>query len=161
MLYADLRAQSAQTGGVPIAVRHIESIVRMAEASARMHLRDHVRSDDVDVAIKIALESFLQAQKISVRKSLQKSFRKYITFGEDCNLLLMHQLQGLLLDVEKYKLITKDHSPHTEVYLEALETRARELKIFDLRPFYASAVFRAHHLEVDSERGVIRKLYVK
>lgn len=54
-LYAELRSQSAVTGGVPIAVRHLESIVRMSEASARMHLRDHVRRDDVDLAIKVQL----------------------------------------------------------------------------------------------------------
>jgi DNA replicative helicase MCM subunit Mcm2 (Cdc46/Mcm family) len=54
-LYAELRRQSAISGGVPIAVRHIESVMRMAEASARMHLRDHVRDDDVDLAIKVCL----------------------------------------------------------------------------------------------------------
>ena len=53
-LYAELRQQSAISGGVPIAVRHIESVMRMAEASARMHLRDHVREDDVDLAIKVS-----------------------------------------------------------------------------------------------------------
>lgn len=52
--------------GVPIAVRHIESMMRMAEASARMHLREHVREDDVDMAIKVVLSSFLQAQKVRV-----------------------------------------------------------------------------------------------
>lgn len=78
----------------------------MAEASARMHLRDHVRRDDVDLAIKVVLESFIQAQKVSVRKTLQRSFRKYVTYGEDCNLLLMHQLQKLILDVERYKLVS-------------------------------------------------------
>ena len=30
-LYVDLRRESSQSGGVPIAVRHIESIMRMAE----------------------------------------------------------------------------------------------------------------------------------
>lgn len=54
-LYADLRAQSVASGGVPIAVRHIESIIRMSEATARMHLRDHVRPDDVDFAIKVII----------------------------------------------------------------------------------------------------------
>ena len=39
--YTDLRKESA-SGGVAVAVRHIESIIRMAEASARMHLRDQV-----------------------------------------------------------------------------------------------------------------------
>ena len=37
------------TGSIPITVRHIESIIRMAEANARMHLRDFVRDDDVNV----------------------------------------------------------------------------------------------------------------
>lgn len=50
-LYSDLRRESAASGGVPIAVRHIESVMRMAEARARMHLRESVREDDVDVAI--------------------------------------------------------------------------------------------------------------
>jgi DNA replicative helicase MCM subunit Mcm2 (Cdc46/Mcm family) len=56
-LYADLRAQSAISGGVPIAVRHIESIMRMSEATARMNLRDYVRDDDIDFAIKVLLPS--------------------------------------------------------------------------------------------------------
>ena len=37
--YAELRRESIHAGGIPIAVRHIESIIRMAEAHARMHLR--------------------------------------------------------------------------------------------------------------------------
>ena len=57
-LYADLRAQSTLSGGVPIAVRHIESIMRMAEATARMSLRDYVRDDDVDFAIKVERECY-------------------------------------------------------------------------------------------------------
>lgn len=52
-LYAELRQQSGISGGVPIAVRQIESAMRMAESSARMHLRDHVREDDIDLAIKV------------------------------------------------------------------------------------------------------------
>ena len=56
-LYAELRQQSAISGGVPIAVRCLESIVRLAEASARMHLRDNVREDDVDLAVKVRVLS--------------------------------------------------------------------------------------------------------
>lgn len=57
--YADIRKESNVVGGIPIAVRHIESILRMAEAHAKIHLRDFVRSDDIDVAIEMLLESFL------------------------------------------------------------------------------------------------------
>lgn len=53
----------------------------------------------------MVLESFLQAQKISVRKSLQRGFRKYLNHGEASNNLLMHKLQGLIVEVEKYKKV--------------------------------------------------------
>ncbi len=48
-LYADLRRESATTGSVPITVRHVESIIRMAEAHARIHLRGVVVAEDVDL----------------------------------------------------------------------------------------------------------------
>jgi DNA replication licensing factor MCM2 len=44
----------------------------MSEARARMHLRDYVRQDDLDVAIQVMLHSFLSANKISIAKSLRK-----------------------------------------------------------------------------------------
>ena len=40
--------------GMPIAVRHLESIIRMSEAHATMHLRQYVNDDDVDTAIRSA-----------------------------------------------------------------------------------------------------------
>jgi len=159
-LYAELRGASAVTGGVPIAVRHIESIMRMSEASARMHLRDHVRDDDVDLAIKVMLESFLQAQKVSVRRSLQTGFRKYLTYGEASNQLLMHKLQGLIVEVEQYKKLTRNTSRDSEVFISDLENRARELNVFDLGPFFGSVLFKRHHLVVDKARGVIVKQYL-
>jgi DNA replication licensing factor MCM2 len=33
----------------------------MAEAHAKMNLREHVRTDDIDMAIEMLLESFLQS----------------------------------------------------------------------------------------------------
>lgn len=44
----------------------------MAEASARMHLREFVRSSDIDVAISAAIHSFVSAQKMSVKKQLER-----------------------------------------------------------------------------------------
>ena len=57
--YTELRSESAKSGGISIAVRHVESLLRMSEAHARMHLRDYVRDDDVDAAISLLLNSFL------------------------------------------------------------------------------------------------------
>ena len=61
------------------------------------------------------LESFLQAQKVTVRKSLQKVFRRYITFGEEINQLIMHQLQGLVLSEEKYQKVCTTLSNYDKV----------------------------------------------
>lgn len=63
---------------MPIAVRHIESMIRMAEAHARMHLRSFVTEDDVDMAIRVMLESFISTQKFGVQKALQKV--RFVTF---------------------------------------------------------------------------------
>jgi len=52
----------AQSGGVPIVVRHIESIMRMAEAHAKMHLREYVRDDDVDAADEVGTRDTLVLQ---------------------------------------------------------------------------------------------------
>ena len=103
-LYVDLRRESANSGGVPIAVRHIESIMRMSEAHAKLHLREHVREDDVDAAIKVMLESFIQAQKFSVRRSLTKGFRKYLNTSSDKNHLLLHTLGKLVKEKQTYML---------------------------------------------------------
>jgi hypothetical protein len=51
-VYAELRKESAVSHGMPIAVRHLESIIRMSEAHAAMHLRQYVNDDDVDTAIR-------------------------------------------------------------------------------------------------------------
>lgn len=53
-------------------MRHIESMIRMAEAHARMHLRDYVLEDDVNMAIRVMLESFIDTQKFSVMRSMRK-----------------------------------------------------------------------------------------
>jgi DNA replicative helicase MCM subunit Mcm2 (Cdc46/Mcm family) len=71
-LYADLRRESLATGSFPITVRHLESMIRMSEASAKMHLREYVRSDDIDLAIQVTVGSFVNAQKMSIKKTLER-----------------------------------------------------------------------------------------
>lgn len=71
-LFADLRRESMATGSYPITVRHLESMIRMAEASAKMALREYVRPDDIDLAIEVAIGSFVSAQKLSIKKTLQR-----------------------------------------------------------------------------------------
>ncbi|GCE99808.1 MCM DNA helicase complex subunit [Zygosaccharomyces mellis] len=76
-VYADLRRESISTGSFPITVRHLESILRIAESFAKMRLSEFVSSWDLDRAIKVVVDSFVDAQKISVRRQLQRSFAIY------------------------------------------------------------------------------------
>ncbi|KAH3901814.1 probable DNA replication licensing factor MCM2 [Saccharomycodes ludwigii] len=76
-VYADLRRESITTGSFPITVRHLESILRIAESFAKMRLSEFVSSYDLDRAIKVTVDSFVGTQKISIRRKLQKSFAIY------------------------------------------------------------------------------------
>ncbi|ODV79938.1 MCM-domain-containing protein [Suhomyces tanzawaensis NRRL Y-17324] len=76
-VYVDLRKESISTGSFPITVRHLESILRIAEAFAKMRLSDFVSQNDLNRAIKVSIDSFVGAQKVTVRRQLQRSFQKY------------------------------------------------------------------------------------
>jgi len=75
--YKDIRAEAFRSGGAAMTARHIDSLVRIAEANARLELRQHVTSRDVDNAIGLMLESFIQSQKHQVAEELRKQFKKY------------------------------------------------------------------------------------
>lgn len=42
------------------------------ETHAKMHLRDYVVEDDVNMAVRVMLESFIDTQKFSVMSSMRK-----------------------------------------------------------------------------------------
>lgn len=103
--YADLRNESEKVGGISIAIRHLESLIRISEAHAKMHLREQVRADDIDMAIKLMLDSFLQSQKSSISKNLKSKFSYYLTQNEDYQRLLLNILEKMIRDQVKYKII--------------------------------------------------------
>lgn len=165
-LYVALRRESAASGGVPIAVRHVESIMRMAEAHAKMHLREYVRDDDIDASVKMMLESFIVAQKYSVRRSLRRSFAKFITSGEDRAHLLLHILQDMFRKEQMYQVIRlrqqkqpEDLLDHLEVPLDELESRARERRVYDVSEFCRSQPFAEAGYFLDESRGVVTRAF--
>lgn len=81
-LYSELRKESLSSG-IPITVRHIESIMRISEAYAKLRLSAYVSKKDIDDAISLTLNSFLSAQKFSVSKQLRRRFSKYFTENTD------------------------------------------------------------------------------
>ena len=140
-------------------MRHIESVMRMAEASAKMHLRDHVRHDDVDRAIKVMLHSFLQAQKVAVQRQLERSFRKYVNFGADTSLLLMHQLKQLVREKE-HMARAKNQAVSKECVIakSEFEKTAKDLGVYNCEPFYSSSTFKS--LNFSTTEWQIIKTYV-
>merc|ERR1719464_771303 len=101
-MYSELRRESMATGSVPITVRHIESMIRIAESHAKMHLREFVRDDDVNMAIRVMLESFIDTQKFSVMKSMKRKFSRYLAFKRDNNELLLFVLKQLAQETATY-----------------------------------------------------------
>lgn len=92
-LFAQLRREAAQ-GGMPMTVRHLESMLRQSEAHAKMHLREYVTDEDINVAIRVTLNTFIASQKYAVAQRLKRSFARYIALKSDEQALLLFMLQG-------------------------------------------------------------------
>ncbi|KAM3281233.1 DNA replication licensing factor MCM2 [Capsicum chacoense] len=158
-VYAELRRESSHGQGIPIAVRHIESMIRMSEAHARMHLRQHVTQEDVDMAIRVLLDSFISTQKFGVQKALQKSFKKYMIYKKDFNAIILHLLRGLVKDALQFEKIISGSTAnlnYIEVKVDELQSKALDYGMTDLRAFFTSNEFASANFELDEVRSVIR-----
>merc|ERR1740136_510119 len=163
-VYTELR-QEANNGGVVVAVRHIESMIRMAEASARMHLRNHVSTDDVDLAISVLLNSVIKSQKYAIARSMEKKFYRYLTQKKDAHQLLEFSLRKLFQHAAHNVYARRrtegeadeaEGAAIVEVELDEFEARAREMAISDLSTFYASRQFGSYrHAKSAENRAVI------
>ncbi|XP_066943700.1 DNA replication licensing factor mcm2 isoform X2 [Macrobrachium rosenbergii] len=155
-MYSELRRESMATGSIPITVRHIESMIRMAEAHARMHLREYVHEDDVNMAIRVMLESFIDTQKFSVMRTMRKNFARYLSFKRDNNELLFFLLRQLVHEQTTYmrSRYGPDHDV-VQVSEKDLLDRARQISIMNLQPFFDSEIFKANNFTHDSKRKII------
>eukprot|EP00049_Salpingoeca_infusionum_P008284 m.134972 g.134972 ORF g.134972 m.134972 type:complete len:898 (-) comp13970_c0_seq1:215-2908(-) len=164
-LYAQLRQESQRTGSVPITVRYIESMIRIAEAHARMHLRKEVRSDDVNMAIRVVLTSFIETQKHSVMRTMKRTFQKFITYKKDNNELLLFVLRQLLNETMQFYQVTHssadDLPPSIDLHLDEFLARARQLEIHDLTDFFASDQFLSNGFTVNTQQNTITRSFVQ
>ncbi|KAF7268896.1 DNA replication licensing factor Mcm2 [Rhynchophorus ferrugineus] len=155
-IYSQLRQESLATGSLPITVRHIESIIRMSEAHARMHLREYVQEEDVNMAVRMMLESFVETQKYSVMKSMKQIFQKYLSFKKDHSELLFYILRQLAQDQLSFQRATNEIDALTiEIDEKDLIDKAKQIDIRDLTPFYKSKIFESNHFTYDPKRKVI------
>jgi len=155
-MYSELRRESMATGSIPITVRHIESMIRMAEAHAKMHLREFVSEDDVNMAMRVMLESFIDTQKFSVMKNMKKNFTRYLSYKRDNNELLLFILRGLASETATYmKNRYGTEQEVVEVAEKDLSEKARQISIQNLQPFFSSEMFKANNFQYDSSRKLI------
>eukprot|EP01084_Bolivina_argentea_P100194 179958_1 len=165
--YSDLRQKSMSSpGGIPIAVRHIESILRISEARAKLHLREFVRSDDVDMAIRVMLESFIKTQKKSIQETLKRHFNQYLNFAKDTNQLILHLLNEEIDEEIKWKQMTVDESQQSStsdtqiaIKLKDFQTKLSLMSItnVNLNTFIKSNKFKNNGFKFDKNQKVIIK----
>lgn len=155
-MYSELRRESMATGSVPITVRHIESMIRLAEAHARLHLREHVLEEDVNMAIRVMLESFINTQKYSVMRSMAKTFQRYLSFKKDNNELLLFVLKQLVQEQINFTRSRYGTEPEVvEISEKDLQEKAHQLNITNLTPFFKSDLFSSHHFTHDARRHLV------
>mmetsp|Transcript_74412 Transcript_74412/g.215674 ORF Transcript_74412/g.215674 Transcript_74412/m.215674 type:complete len:890 (-) Transcript_74412:195-2864(-) len=156
--YADLRAEAFRSGGQAMTARHVDSIVRLAEANARLELREHVLPKDLNNAIAVMLESFIQSQKHQVAEELRKRFSRYVTQATP----VVDQLSILLERLLKDKLeLLKNSRPAaaappdlSEAKVEVAElvraTEQHDISLDEVHAFMRSPVFARTFRVVDT-----------
>jgi DNA replication licensing factor MCM2 len=160
-LYAKLRQESEAGGGIPIAVRHMESIIRMSEAFARMHLRSTVRDDDVNMAIRVMLDSFISSQKYGVQRALRRQFQRYLAFNKDNNELLFYLLQSMVRDELQFarskNVLGLREEEEIVIDRRDFEARAAAVGVHSYEDFYACKMFTSRFVH-DAETAAIRRV---
>lgn len=147
--YTELRREASAVGGLPIGVRHIESIIRMAESHAKMHLRHVVIDADINIAIEMMLTSFLMSQKYAVAKGLERKFGPYLARGQP-NGFSLRLLDRILQDKMRYVNANRMNGEQIEVHVSRIEfeNEARNYQLENVADFFNSREFQSkYHLE--------------
>lgn len=158
-VYADMRRESAATNSIPITARHIESIIRCSESYAKMHLRNFVTTDDVRVAMKVILQSFVSTQRHLVRKNMEQIFSSYLNYNRSSSELLLNVLKNMVL--EEQAIMKEKFGPDTPldiVEIDEASFRKRCLRVDDSDPsyFFRMTVFSNNHFTYDARKRIIR-----
>jgi DNA replication licensing factor MCM2 len=159
--YVKLRKESTNHSGMPIAVRHLESIIRISEAHARMHLREFVSSDDVDLAIKIMVESYISAQRYGAQKFLQRKFRQFTIYKVDEKELFYILLKELLRNQLKLEIYRgfRDFDDLNDTFvrvdLSQLIKQLKEYNIDNIHRFLCEKQFYDEGFSLSEDRKYI------
>ncbi|MDP6458623.1 MAG: minichromosome maintenance protein MCM [Candidatus Bathyarchaeota archaeon] len=145
--YVKMRTASLQGGeasAVSITARQLESLVRLAEARARVHLREEVTVEDAEAAISLMQRSLEQVgidvetgeQDIDLLytgkpRSLQNKLQSVLgVIGE------MDRIEGMVRDDDLYEALSSDHGIGRTEAAKLIGTLMRDGTIYSPRPGY-------------------------
>mmetsp|Transcript_21524 Transcript_21524/g.49913 ORF Transcript_21524/g.49913 Transcript_21524/m.49913 type:complete len:740 (+) Transcript_21524:72-2291(+) len=81
--YVLLKNESLNSNISKLSLRHLETIIRLAESSTRLHLREISVKEDISISISVFLFSFIESQPASYRKNLLINFGHYLNLEKD------------------------------------------------------------------------------
>ncbi|KAL8448429.1 hypothetical protein Emed_003763 [Eimeria media] len=149
--YAKLRKRAAASGGLPLTLRHVESLLRISEANAKMRLSPTVSLMDVEFAIAAVLSSFLSAQKFAVQQRLSKEFARYtaLATGGWATLaaLLRRLLQQRLQRATLRQREAEGDEETTTLYHQRQIEQARRADFHDFLKLASQHKFTAYQVE--------------
>lgn len=162
-IFAMMRKESMATGSVAITVRHVESMIRLSEAHAKLHLRSYVNDDDCSAATRIMLESFVNTQKASIMRQMKKTFSRYLTENRSANELLLFVLKQLIRQQMHYATaraggdsVLQSVTVSESEFIE----KAQQLRIENVKPFYTSEVFASNNFIYDpSKKTIVQEIF--
>jgi len=118
--YSGIRQLCEGRGGLKMTVRHIEAMLRMSQAFARLKLKNVVEKEDIDHSISIMLNCFCQSQKLSLAEELRQKFRGFIDVIHTESDLCFMQLKRLFREADttqnlRRQLLSQDQLPDEDL----------------------------------------------
>jgi DNA replication licensing factor MCM2 len=156
--WADLRGESKFGGGIPITMRHLESMIRLSEANARLHLRDSMIDDDVTTAIRLMLESFISTQKYAVSKTLRQKYQAYLKSPKDNNRIILHILNQIVTELTGDE---DDEATTLTIDVQMLKDKVRTLDIHSIDAFLKDEkLLTSQCITYDEDDNVLIKTFI-
>ena len=120
-----------------------------------MHLREYTTQKDMDIAIRVILNSFVDSQKTAVSRRIRREFAAYISYDMDRDELLYEVLAEMMREKAAMGL---DNDSETRINLEDFDRRAKANGIMETKYFISGQHFKKRGLIME-DGDIVRKFY--